>query len=159
VDGRNGTFKDRTSSLGPDAGAHRPSRSCTPRTAPARRRRSLGSGAGPGSTRGSHVLPFHPSRDLARGIAAEGGLDVVAQERLFRAGLLHDNGKLGVSSRILDKPGALEALTANGPYRTGMPRRAALVIIGRDRGSRLCSAAIDALEAHTLTLDDVSTEL
>jgi HD-GYP domain-containing protein (c-di-GMP phosphodiesterase class II) len=47
--------------------------------------------------------------DIARGIASVAGLDAVDQDRLFRAGLLHDIGKLGVSSRILDKPAALTA--------------------------------------------------
>jgi putative nucleotidyltransferase with HDIG domain len=163
--------------------------------------------------------------DLARGIAAEAGLDDTAQHRLFRAGLLHDIGKLGISSRILDKPGALtpeerkaieqhplhsweilshvsafaelapvaaahhekldgsgypwglrgdqldfpsrilavadiyEALTANRPYRAGMSRGDALAIIARDRGNRLCSVAIDALDAHSLALAELPTEL
>jgi putative nucleotidyltransferase with HDIG domain len=163
--------------------------------------------------------------DLARGIAAEAGLDATAQHRLFRAGLLHDIGKLGVSSRILDKPGALapderqaierhplysweilshvsafaelapvaashhekldgsgypwglradqldfpsrilavsdiyEALTANRPYRKGMSRSEALSIMTRDRGTRLCSVAIDAVDAHSLVLEELPTEL
>jgi HD-GYP domain-containing protein (c-di-GMP phosphodiesterase class II) len=37
------------------------------------------------------------------------GLDAGACTTLRRAGLLHDIGKLGVSSRILDKPGSLDA--------------------------------------------------
>lgn len=43
----------------------------------------------------------------ARGIASEMGLSSAEQLRLYRAGLLHDIGKLGVSSRILEKPAAL----------------------------------------------------
>jgi HD-GYP domain-containing protein (c-di-GMP phosphodiesterase class II) len=45
--------------------------------------------------------------DIARGVASVASLNPTDQHRLFRAGLLHDIGKLGVSSRILDKPGAL----------------------------------------------------
>lgn len=40
--------------------------------------------------------------EYARGIGAACGLDAAEQRRLYRAGLLHDVGKLGVSSRILD---------------------------------------------------------
>ncbi len=45
--------------------------------------------------------------EYARGIGRVMGLDSAPQRRLYRAGLLHDIGKLGVSSRTLDKPGAL----------------------------------------------------
>jgi putative nucleotidyltransferase with HDIG domain len=44
---------------------------------------------------------------FARRIAAGLGLDPADDRRLSRAALLHDIGKLGISSRILDKPGAL----------------------------------------------------
>ena len=41
-------------------------------------------------------------------IAAELGMSVEERRLLRRAGLLHDIGKLGVSNRVLDKPGRLE---------------------------------------------------
>ena len=43
----------------------------------------------------------------ARATSAQLGFDEESQRRMYRAGLLHDIGKLGVSSRILDKPGSL----------------------------------------------------
>ncbi len=45
--------------------------------------------------------------ELARAAAAHTGSDSEQQRRLYRAGLLHDIGKLGVSNTILDKPGKL----------------------------------------------------
>jgi putative nucleotidyltransferase with HDIG domain len=46
---------------------------------------------------------------LASGLAEALGLPAADARRLHRAGLLHDIGKLGVSSAILDKPGKLTA--------------------------------------------------
>lgn len=43
----------------------------------------------------------------AQAIARAMGLDGAQQRRLYRAGLLHDIGKLGISNRILEKPGQL----------------------------------------------------
>jgi len=43
----------------------------------------------------------------ARAIAGALGIDETEQRRIYRAGLLDDVGKLGVSSRILDKNGSL----------------------------------------------------
>jgi putative nucleotidyltransferase with HDIG domain len=47
--------------------------------------------------------------DLAARLAVALGLSGDAARRVRRAGLLHDIGKLGVSTRILDKPGSLDA--------------------------------------------------
>ena len=47
--------------------------------------------------------------DIAAGLALRLGLGEDQARRLHRAGLLHDIGKLGVSSGILDKPGRLDA--------------------------------------------------
>jgi len=47
--------------------------------------------------------------DIAARLALELGLGAGEARRLHRAGLLHDIGKLGVSARILDKPGSLDA--------------------------------------------------
>jgi HD-GYP domain-containing protein (c-di-GMP phosphodiesterase class II) len=43
----------------------------------------------------------------ARLVAKKCGLDAIEQRRIYRAGLLHDIGKLGVSNLILDKDGPL----------------------------------------------------
>lgn len=45
--------------------------------------------------------------DYARGMARQLGLESLEERQIYRAGLLHDIGKLGVSNRILDKPGPL----------------------------------------------------
>jgi putative nucleotidyltransferase with HDIG domain len=47
--------------------------------------------------------------EIAEAIAVTMGLDAPTRRLLRRAGLLHDVGKLGVSNRILDKPGKLDA--------------------------------------------------
>jgi putative nucleotidyltransferase with HDIG domain len=46
--------------------------------------------------------------EIAVRLAGELGFDAAQQRELRRAGLLHDIGKLGVSNRILDKPGKLD---------------------------------------------------
>ena len=159
---------------------------------------------------------FHHSSNVARhacDIGRRMGMDVGALGELSRAGLLHDIGKLGISNRILDKPGRLtpeeraeielhplyswqilsrvgafdafartaavhhekldgsgypwgiradelgvaeralcvadvyEALTADRPYRTGMPPERALAILHEELPNRLCGQAVAALEA------------
>ncbi|MEP6991398.1 MAG: HD domain-containing phosphohydrolase, partial [bacterium] len=45
--------------------------------------------------------------DVARQVARHCGLDEAEQRRIYRAGLLHDVGKLGVSNTILDKNGPM----------------------------------------------------
>jgi putative nucleotidyltransferase with HDIG domain len=47
----------------------------------------------------------HIGQNIARGL----GCGTREVDRAYRAGLLHDIGKLGISNRILDKPGALTA--------------------------------------------------
>jgi putative nucleotidyltransferase with HDIG domain len=44
----------------------------------------------------------------AKAIGQQMGFDREGVRQMYRAGLLHDIGKLGVSSRILDKPGQLD---------------------------------------------------
>jgi putative nucleotidyltransferase with HDIG domain len=151
--------------------------------------------------------------EYARAVAGMMGLPAEQVRRVYRAGLLHDIGKLGISNRILDKAGPLtteerrvieshpvysrdilkrvsafadfrdcavlhhekldgsgypwkltgdgldtdarilgvvdiyEALTADRPYRAGMPHNQAMDILSRDAGSRLCADSINALEA------------
>lgn len=46
---------------------------------------------------------------IAQGISRVRGLDAARLKTIWRAGLLHDIGKLGVSNTILDKPGKLDA--------------------------------------------------
>jgi HD-GYP domain-containing protein (c-di-GMP phosphodiesterase class II) len=63
---------------------------------------------------------YSHSRNVAAyalGIAREMKLDSATQRRVYRAGLVHDIGKLGVSNSILDKPGRLTA-----PERTAVER-------------------------------------
>ncbi|CAN5394859.1 HD domain-containing protein [soil metagenome] len=45
--------------------------------------------------------------DVAREVARHCGLDEAEQRRIYRAGLLHDIGKLGISNTILDKNGPM----------------------------------------------------
>lgn len=68
---------------------------------------------------------FSHSRNVAAyalGIARQLGLDATAQRRVYRAGLLHDIGKLGVSNSILDKAGPLtpdeRAAVQRHPFHT-----------------------------------------
>ena len=149
--------------------------------------------------------------DLAVGIGRALGFDAEALRDLRRAALLHDIGKLGVSNRILDKPGRLtddemaqvrlhpqftqrilervaafdgiveiasshherldgkgyhrgldrsklcpssrvlavadicEALTADRPYRAGLPWDRVLEILRKDSGVALCAESVEAL--------------
>ena len=150
---------------------------------------------------------------IAVGIAGQLGFDAHELSDIRRAGLLHDIGKLGVSNRILDKPGKLdddewkairrhpeytlrilqrvpvfkslaelaanhhermdgrgyhrglaagdlprahrllavadvfEALTADRPYRAGMPIEQALGIVHGDVGTAFCFEAVSGLDA------------
>ena len=149
--------------------------------------------------------------DVAREVARHCGLDEAEQRRIYRAGLLHDIGKLGISNTILDKNGPMtpeervlmemhprfslqilervtafrrfawtaslhhekldgtgypfgiagdgidlparilvvsdiyDALTSDRPYRRGMSEEQASAILDRERGTKLCPRALDAL--------------
>ena len=151
--------------------------------------------------------------EIARRVAGKCGLDALEQRRIYRAGLLHDIGKLGISSRILDKNGAMtdeeraqmerhpqytldilervsafrgfartaalhherrdgsgypfhydgeeldlparilcvvdiyDAISSDRPYRKAMVPAVVTSILERDRGTRLCPIALDALHA------------
>lgn len=52
---------------------------------------------------------------------------------------------LDLPARILTVADIYEALTADRPYRAGMAPPAALAIIARERGTKLCAHAVDAL--------------
>jgi HD-GYP domain-containing protein (c-di-GMP phosphodiesterase class II) len=52
-------------------------------------------------------------------------------------------------ARVLAVADVYEALTADRPYREAMPRERALEIVREQRGTALCPAAVDALEAAT----------
>lgn len=58
-----------------------------------------------------------------------------------------DGGALDLPARILVVADIYEALTADRPYRAGMPHAAAMDIIARDRGTKLDATAVDALDA------------
>jgi len=167
------------------------------------------------------------SRNVAAyslGIAREMRLDSTTQHRVYRAGLLHDIGKLGVSNSILDKPGPLtgaertaverhpfftweilsrvpafrdfawsaalhherldgsgypwhlsgnrldiaarilcvadvyEALTAERPYRAGLPWEESFRILGEGRGTAFDPTVLDALDSCRRAVADM-TEL
>ena len=53
---------------------------------------------------------------------------------------------LDLQARILTVSDIFEALTADRPYRVGMPIEAALAILNKDRGKKLDGAVLDALE-------------
>jgi HD-GYP domain-containing protein (c-di-GMP phosphodiesterase class II) len=155
----------------------------------------------------------------ARAIGSQFFTDSVRVQRLERAGLLHDIGKLGVSNTILDKAGPLtnderiamqqhpiqtweilrrvrgfsgfaklaalhhekldgsgypwgargdeidldarilvvadifEALTADRPYRAGMPVARVLKILNEERGAQLDATVLDALAEVVSTAD------
>jgi len=160
---------------------------------------------------------YSHSRNVASyalAIARQLGLDATLQRRVYRAGLLHDIGKLGVSNAILDKAGALdpdervaverhpfhtweilsrvtafrdfawaaalhherldgtgypwrlsgnrldltarilgvadvyEALTADRPYRKGMPWEESSRILWKGRGGWFDPSVLDALAAY-----------
>ncbi len=59
---------------------------------------------------------------------------------------------LDLSARILVVADIFEALTADRPYRAGMPVHAALGLLNKDRGKKLDGAVLDALEQATVEM-------
>ena len=70
-------------------------------------------------------------------------------ERLDGAGYPWGVGgdALDTSARVLAVADVYEALTADRPYRAGLAPAVALDTIARERGTRLCGEAVDALAA------------
>jgi HD-GYP domain-containing protein (c-di-GMP phosphodiesterase class II) len=60
---------------------------------------------------------------------------------------------LDAPARLLAVADIYEALTADRPYRAGMSPALAMAILRRERGTRLCATAIDALAAHVEEAD------
>ena len=56
---------------------------------------------------------------------------------------------LDLQARILVVADIFEALTADRPYRVGMPITAALAVLNKDRGTKLDALVLDALEQAT----------
>lgn len=56
---------------------------------------------------------------------------------------------LDAPARLLVVADIYEALTADRPYRAGMPRAKAIGILHDESGTKLCARAVDALEAAT----------
>ncbi len=104
-------------------------------------------------------------------VAARLGLDPAARRRLARSARLHDIGKLGVSSRVLEKPGALDdaewdqmrrhaALTTDILSRVGAFSEMAMIagshherLDGKGYPLRL-DASMIALETRVITVAD-----
>lgn len=57
------------------------------------------------------------------------------------------SGELDQPARILAVADVYEALVAERPYRSGMPHEDAMLFLRSQRGAKLCSDAIDALES------------
>ena len=65
---------------------------------------------------------------------------------------------LDQSERVLVVADIYEALTADRPYRAGMTPEKAFGILARDRGTKLCPRAVDALAAVIAAGDGVAHE-
>jgi putative nucleotidyltransferase with HDIG domain len=66
---------------------------------------------------------------------------------------------IGVPARVLCVADIYEAITADRPYRAGMPRAKALGILRQDAGRRLCKISVEALESFVSETADESQPL
>jgi putative nucleotidyltransferase with HDIG domain len=67
--------------------------------------------------------------------------------------------ELDLSARVLVVADIYEALTAGRPYRPGLTTAAALEIIDRDRGTKLCATVIEALRGWVRESEGVEEAL
>jgi HD-GYP domain-containing protein (c-di-GMP phosphodiesterase class II) len=95
--------------------------------------------------------PRYTHQILARVACFRGIVETAANhhERLDGTGYHRGLAAFDLSrpARILAVADIYEALTADRPYREAMPRERALEIVREQRGTGLCPAAVDALEA------------
>jgi putative nucleotidyltransferase with HDIG domain len=61
--------------------------------------------------------------------------------------------ELDLPARVLVVADIYEALTADRPYRAGMAPQVAVDLMAKDRGTKLCPVAIDALAAWVATMN------
>ena len=98
------------------------------------------------------VHPAYTQRILERVAAFSGIVEIAAahHERLdgkgYHLGLSGD--RLSPMSRALAVADVYEALTADRPYRSGLPRHEAVAILRGQSGTALCTASVEALASE-----------
>lgn len=113
---------------------------------------------GPLTTEERGLIELHPlyTWDILSHIRAFSGFARIASlhhEKLDGSGYPWglEAADLDWQSRVLCVADIYEALTADRPYRAGLPPTEAFAILTRDAGTRLCGDAIAALESYVAT--------